>query len=265
MASSYSRGDATLNQSLNLKSYFSIGGSAYEPFQVRIVNIYDSDPTTGSPTAVASYTPTAVAGQAGWYEIEIPADIISSIGLWYDAWFFTWESGETETNEVQDFYVSRTSELNIINELRILLKDSHPQLDKRRYTSTELEIYLDNALLDINVTPPAFTNYTLDDWEADVPEWKGLILQGGMIFSMISEGIFQIGIEFNYNDNGISLNTNRSSRYQSLAQMMLQNYTKKLEAMKQQFWFQNLHPHAIISAPFGQKIRTYSPRQWRIR
>jgi hypothetical protein len=263
MATAYNRGNAVINQAINLKQIFKQRNILYNPYQVRLVEIYASDPREGSPSPIATYTPTQES--TGVFEIETASTIITSPGVYYDKFYFTWEEGETETNKVNDFYVSRSGAINLVGELRVLMRDTHPDTDKRKYTDTELEIYLQDALLDINVTPPAFTAFTLDDWEATVPEWKGLILQGGMFFALVSEGIFQIGIEFTYNDNGISINTNKSSRLQSMASMLINRYDKLKESMKKQYWMQNTHPHATISAPLPIKFRTFSTRQFRYR
>lgn len=236
----------------------------YSPYNVRLVEIYETNPSIGSPTPIATYTPSEVS--TGVYSVEVASGVLTSSNhVYFDKWYFTWKEGETETDIVNDFYVARVNGVNLIGELRILLKDRHPDHDKRRWTDFELEICLENALLDLNVQPPAFTDFTLDDWEDNVPYWKGLIIQGGMIFALINEGIFQIGVEFTYSDQGISINTSKSAKYQSMANMMLQSYQNKKEKMKQQYWFDNSKPRALVTHPLPFSIRTFSSRQWRVR
>ena len=263
MASSYDRGNAIINQAINLKQLFRQRNILYNPYQVRLVEIYASDPREGSPSPIATYTPTQES--TGVYEIDTASTLITSTGVYFDKFYFTWVEGETETSKVNDFYVSREGSINLVDELRTLLKDRHPDTDKRRFTDFELAIYLEDALLDINVTPPGFTNYTLDDWEASVPYWKGLILQGGMFFALVSEGVFQIGIEFSYNDNGISLNTTKSTKILSMATMIISRYDKLKESMKKQYWFENTSPRVMISAPLSVSFRSFSSRMFRYR
>ncbi len=204
-----------------------------------------------------------------YYEYDLPDD--ANVGYWSYTWDFLVngqllpEGERTETFEVVpagsvSFVVSA-----LVDDLRILLKDTHPDENKRRYKDEELKLYLEQALLDINVQPPAFTDFTLDDYYNYVPEWKGLIIKGGMVFALISEGIFQIGIEFNYSDNGININTDKSGKYQTMSNMILMNYQAQKEDVKKQYMMKTIKPRALLSAPLSIKVRTMSPRQWRYR
>jgi hypothetical protein len=267
MTCAYDRNNAVIDLCCTLKNSFSIGNLAYTPYQVRTVEIYDSDPRVGSPTAIASYTPTLDSSTDYYvtYKAEIIAGVLDKAQIFWDKWYFVWESGETETSVVNDFNVSRVGEINLITKLRYRLKDNHPDLNKRHWNDTELEMFLEDAILDLNIQPPAFTDFSLDDWEANVPNWKGLIIEGGVIFSLIAQGIFNIGIEFSYNDNGISVSTSRSANYQSMANMILQSYAKKKERMKQQLYMNSTFPRALLSSPLTKTFRVMHSRIWRYR
>lgn len=97
-------------------------------------------------------------------------------------------------------------ERELVNKLRVLLKDIPDDVYRslstlveeqrgERWTDMQLLIYLQQAIADINAEP-AHTYFTLND--APVA-WEACILQGGMVFSLIAEGILQVGKQiFNY-------------------------------------------------------------------
>ncbi|MDD5589368.1 MAG: hypothetical protein PHP92_04910 [Candidatus Nanoarchaeia archaeon] len=261
----YSRALAVTGQAIELICEFRYddSGLLFDPAEVISVQILDENQTT----VLETITTIQKLG-VGIYKVVTDPTYNTTSRLLYDKWGFKKNVGGTIEYGLLYTLVhtsSTVTNLTLINKLRILLKDSHPQVDKRRYTDLELELYLDNALLDINVCPPAFTDYTLTNYETYVPSWQALILQGGIVFSLISEGIFQIGIEFDYNDNGISISTSRSGKYQAMAQMILNTYQTKKELMKKQYWFQTSYPRALLSCPLPYKIRALSPCALRLR
>jgi len=262
------REDAIINEQLDLRIMFRYddSGVLFDPYQIRQVEILDTDATTVLET-ITNITRLGV----GEYQIITDSSWNTVSRLVYDKWYFTKSSGLSEDVALEDTFIKslnisvEASINNLINDLRVLLKDTHPDYTKRRFTDNELRLYLEQALLDINVQPPAFTDFTLFDYEDNVPEWRGLITQGGMIFALISEGVFQIGLEFNYSDNGISINTDKSGKYQNMANMLLQNYQNYKKSIKQQYWFQSSKPRALLSVPIPMRIRSYAPRMWRVR
>lgn len=107
----YNRGNATKNKSCTLSIVIKRGGLLYNPYEVRLVELYDSDPTVGSPSVVASYAPTNQS--QGVFSVTVPNNILNSVGLWYDRWHFTWDAGEEEIDVDQSFYVSSVDYLAI--------------------------------------------------------------------------------------------------------------------------------------------------------
>lgn len=157
-------------------------------------------------------------------------------------------------------------EYELINKLRYLLKDlpddTYRSLNTlveeqrgERWSDQQLHIYLTQAASDINAEPP-HTTYNL----VGIPlSWEGCILTGGMIFALIAESILQVGENFSYSDNGISLNINLQQGYQSVAQMMLAGYTQLKKDIKRA-----MRPQAagVKSSPNAVRVRSYAPRQW---
>jgi len=257
----YNRGNAVYNQPVTLKTTFRIEGIVYDPYEVRTVEIYNANPDESSP--VTSYTPTKES--TGVYYITIPANILSTITTWYDKVYFTWKSGETETNVLQDFYVSSASVSTMLVELRRRLGDVHPSSTKKKWTDSELGTFIENAFWDFNSTPPGFTAYTPENFEASVPQFRGIFLEGALIFALINIGIIEVGKTFSYSNAGISLNIDRSGKYNSIAQMLMQSYQSKKEDIKKQHWMENTAPSIILSEQLSMRIRTMSPHQTLIR
>ncbi len=167
-------------------------------------------------------------------------------------------------SSVKTIYTKREYEL--INKLRHLLKDlpddAYRSLNTlveeqrgERWTDQQLHIYLSQAMSDLNAEPP----HTAYDLMGLPLSWEGCILVGGMIFALIAESILQVGENFSYSDNGISLNINLQQGYQGIAQMMLQNYTQLKKDIKRA-----MRPVAsgVKSSPAAVRIRSYAPRQW---
>ena len=108
----------------------------------------------------------------------------------------------TILESVNDFsehtYTDREREL--IHRLRVMLKDLPDQTlhslntlveEQRgeRWSDMVLFTYLQQATADINAEP-ASTGFDLNNF----PEpWTACIINGGMIFSLIAEGILQVG------------------------------------------------------------------------
>jgi hypothetical protein len=251
------------------------------------LDIYVYDYPGGTLTDVDGYPPTppTVAVYDKWgtkvneglaerlsvgiYQYTYLLSTTAAKGVWKYVWSFAVggvglpEADRTEEFKVED--ASCVTLLEIRADLRLKLKDNHPDYTKRKFTDLELQSYIQNALWDINATPPSFTYFTIGDWEANVPEWKGLIVQGAMIFALIAQGVFEIGKEFSYSDNGISITIDRSSKYQSMANLLLTRYDKMKENVKKAYFMRVTIPRVIVSGQLDRKIRTYAPSQWRIR
>lgn len=157
-------------------------------------------------------------------------------------------------------------ERELLHILRTMLKDFDHDVYRslntlieeqrgERWSDAQLLIYLNQAVSDINAEPP-HTIYDLSNF----PEaYKSCVINGAVIFALIGESIIQVGEQFSYSDNGISLSINQASGYQSLAQMLLSGYTQMKKDIKRA-----MRPSAagLKSSPAPVKIRSYSPRQW---
>jgi hypothetical protein len=208
---------------------------------------------------------------AGYFQFSYQLENDALTGYWAFEWVFKVAGAiETKNYRTERFLVSNPGSAsyqidNLANILRLRLKDNHPDYRKQRWTDEELFTFIQNGLWDINVTPPATTYFFMDDYYDSVPEWKSLIIDGALIFALQAQGIFEIGKEFSYSDNGISITIDRSNKYFSIFNTLTQMYMKSKELVKKQYFMKTLNPHVIKSGELEQRLRTYAPSQYRIR
>ena len=177
----------------------------------------------------------------------------------------------TILDSVNDYYEQPLTdrERMLVNRLRIMLKDLPEDVMRslntlveshrgERWSDYMLLGYLQQGIADINAEP-ALTIFDLNDYP---DAWTACVISGGIIYSLIAEGILQNGEQFSYSDNGISLQINLAQGYQSMAQMLLGGYTQLKKDIKRA-----MRPHAaaIKSAPAPVRIRSYAPRMWTYR
>lgn len=155
-------------------------------------------------------------------------------------------------------------ERKYVNDLRILLKDvpleNYTYLNTlveddyhEHWTDPQLLVFLTQSLNDINSEPP-LTGYNFNLFPQ---AWRGTVMNGGLIYALIAEGILSNSSQFSYSDNGISLQVNLTQGYTSIAQMLLQSYHQSISNIKR-----SMRPmgSAVIDGAPPARIRSYAPR-----
>jgi hypothetical protein len=257
---------------LQITIYNFNGGQIVDPDQyptsTPTVTIYDS----GS-NVIVSGVPTIRLGTGVYaYNYNIPATGPS--GEWRAEWYFTIggflpdAGNRTEYFKVVEPGLIQYDLDNLVNVLRVRLKDTHPDYHKQRWVDAELKTFLENALWDINVSPPETTYFMYEGTTAYynfVPDWKGLIMEGAVIFSLIAQGIFEMGKEFSFSDNGISITLDRAGKYQSMAAMLFTSYENKKADVKKNYSLNSVRPMSIISDDLTAKFAALAPMSYRFR
>jgi len=83
----------------------------------------------------------------------------------------------------------------------------------------ELLVYLQTALTDWNAKPPETESLcTLDALCAHKPVWTGYIMTRAMFYALYALAINWVADEFDYSIGGISLNIDKSSKYEQMKQ-----------------------------------------------
>lgn len=224
---------------------------------------------TNGDTVQAAQLATRISKGNYSFTYDIPQNALT--GYWGIEWMFTVAGVVLPTNDrTERFSVSLPGTAtyhvdNLVNILRLRLKDNHPDYRKQRWTDEELQTFIQNSLWDLNSHPPSTTYFFVDNYFESVPDWKALIIDGAIIFALIAQGIFEIGKEFSYSDNGISITIDRSSKYQSFYNALAQAYEARKDKVKKNYFMKALIPNVIKSGELEQRLRTYAPSQYRIR
>lgn len=128
------------------------------------------------------------------------------------------------------------NELDLIRSLRILLRDNNPARNYRFappageesvngqtrvfgyvWEDYELLEFLRTSLDSVNMYPPQTFFSTLDELITNQRSWRTLLLTGAMHDALVAVAANWVLEEFGYSIGGVSLDLEKSSKYQSLA------------------------------------------------
>ena len=114
--------------------------------------------------------------------------------------------------------------LGYIELFRGCISDSDPDKNIingkiQQYTDDQIIFFFNRALKDLNSGSPK-CSYSLFNFPDD-----DLLMDGAMIFTLISEGILQLRNQVSYSDSGLSINLfDKTAGYQGWAGFLLQQY-----------------------------------------
>lgn len=221
--------------------------------------LYYEDPIAGN-VLIGSATRTPVNPSTGEYyaAIQIPPTAVA--GNYNIRWTFQEYASSTPQTVVQEWQVVSTSSAlavtytaqsaQMIQSLRTMIRDLRPdstyrfrppeysgsvgnfnQVFGQIWKDDELYEYLSRAVDWFNMFPPETADLkTVDDVVNRKPVWRTAILYSAISMAMFALQSNWSADEFDYNIGGISLNLERSSKYQSLAENAEQMFDKATEA-----------------------------------
>lgn len=256
MAVAFQRGSTTGPNDLNITVRDS-GGNLIDPFKL-FYAVYDA--TTGVEVLIGDLVNAPVHVSLGQYyaQVNIPAD--ANIGDWRIRWTIQETAADPVYQSVQEFNVvgdctitSVTGDANmdaLIYSLRILLRDNNPDRNYhfRSPTSTkfiqgqtqvfgfiwedeELLEYLTWAVDDFNSRPPV-TDLTFSGLWSSERRWRTSILIRAAAFACFAIAMNWVADEFSYSISGVSLDIEKSSKYQAMKDEFINEYDKLVEANK---------------------------------
>ncbi len=142
-------------------------------------------------------------------------------------------------------------EADCIRRLRILLRDNNPDRNYhfrppahedtvRQFNRVfgyiwqdgELDEFIQRSLDEIIAAPPRTPFANVDSMVAYRREWTTLLLTGAMWYALHALQINWIADEFDYSIGGVSLNLEKSSKYEAAAQSAQEQFDKQLEKAK---------------------------------
>lgn len=221
--------------------------------------IYDF--TTGLEVLVGSNQRTPLNPTVGEYYASIVIPLDANLGEYRIRWAIRELIGGPLQTVVQEFSVQdrdmvmptcfTPTQTDLIRRLRMVLRDQNPaKFYKFRppahedtvdqfsrvfgyiWEDAELLEYLDRSLDMIAASPPRTPFNNIDQMTQIRPEWRTLLITGGMFWALQALQINWTADEFSYSIGGISLDLDKSSKYDTLKQGASDQFDKQLEKAK---------------------------------
>ena len=256
MAVAFQRGSTTGAADLNI-TIRDVGGSLIDPYRLEYA-IFDA--TTGTEILIGSPVTLPARISLGMYyaSVTIPAD--ANIGVWRIRWTVQEMAADPVYQSVQEFQVvgsnviaSFTGDANVdalIHSLRIILRDNNPDRNYRFrppasekfiqgqtqvfgfiWEDEELLEYIYMAIDDFNGRPPT-TGITMPNLWSGERRWRTTIILRAASFACFAIAMNWISEEFFYSISGVSLDIEKSSKYQSMKDEYINEYDKLVEQNK---------------------------------
>jgi hypothetical protein len=256
MAVAFIRGTTTGSSDLTITVRNS-GGTLIDPYRIEYA-IFDY--TTGIEILMGSpvNTPAQISTGNYYASVNIPAD--SKIGVWRIRWTVQEYSTDPVYQSVQEFQVlgdttipSFTGDINtdkLIYSLRIMLRDNNPDRNYRflppaseKYIQGQTQVfgfiwedeelleYIYMAIDDFNSRPPT-SDIGLSNLSSSERRWRTTIILRAAAFACFAIAMNWIANEFTYSISGVSLDIDKSSKYQALKDEYISEYDKLVEQNK---------------------------------
>lgn len=252
MSVAFMRGSTTGPSDLSITVRDS-GGNLIDPYRLQYA-VFDA--TTGIEVLIGSPVNDPVRVSLGLYYAQITIAADANVGDWRIRWTIQETAIDPVYQSVQQFNVvgdSFTGDANLdamVHSLRILLRDNNPDRNYRFrppesskfiqgqtqvfgfvWEDEELLEYLTWAVDDFNSRPPV-TGINMPDLWGNERRWRTTILLRAAAFACFAIAMNWIVDEFSYSISGVSLDIEKSSKYQAMKDQYIAEYDKLVEANK---------------------------------
>lgn len=261
MSVAFYKGQVLGREDLNI--YFA--NASGRPVNAAEISYAIYDFTTGMEALVGVPRRVAANPSMGEYYASIIIPLDANIGNYRIRWTFRESVAAPIQQVLQEFEVidKVTSvgaatvagitaiESDMIRRLRILLRDNNPDRNYhfrppaheetvRQFNrvfgniweDSDLQEYVERSLDMISATPPRTPFTNIDSMVARYPEWRTLLLTGAMMFAANALRFNWITDEFSYSIGGISLDLEKSSKYESAYQAASELFDKQVDKAK---------------------------------
>lgn len=258
MGTSFLRGQQLGRSDLNIF----LTNSSGHPVNAAEISYAIYDNTTNQEVLVGPLRRIPVNASIGEYFVSLIIPLDANLGDYRVRWSMREMVGGPLQSVVQPFTVQdrevampsyfSTYQLELIRSLRTALRDNNPDRNYKFrppaheetvdqfskvfgyiWEDDELAQYLDFALDMISASPPRTPFNNVDHLMQTRREWKSLLLWGAQIWAINALQANWIADEFDYSIGGVSLNLEKSSKYESLKQGASDQFDKQLERAKQ--------------------------------
>lgn len=211
-----------------------------------------------SEVLIGAASRTPVNPQVGEYYAALFVPPSATVGTYRIRWSFKRSSGDTTATVVMGFTVIQksaslvtysASEQEMINSIRILIRDQNPdkfyhfrppehegrigqynRVFGQIWEDAEISEYLKRALDWWNMAPPETEGLsTIDRLVASKPVWRMSITMGAVYWAMFAMSVNWVADEFGYSIGGISLDIDKSAKYESLKSNVEGQWAKLVE------------------------------------
>ncbi len=256
MAVAFQRGSTTGPADLNI-TIRDTGGNLIDPFRLEYA-VFDN--STGTEVLIGSPVNNPVKISTGQYYASVTVAADANIGVWVIRWTIQEMAADPVYQSVQEFQVvgsnviaSFTGDANqdaLIHSLRIILRDNNPDRNYRFrppasekfiqgqtqvfgfiWEDEELLEYIYMAIDDFNSRPPV-TGIAMHNLWSSERRWRTTIILRAAAFACFAISMNWIADEFNYSISGVSLDIEKSSKYQSMKDEYINEYDKLVEQNK---------------------------------
>jgi len=267
MGTTFYRGQQLGRNDLNIF----LVNAANSPVNAAEISYALYDFTTGSEALVGVPQRTPANPSLGEYFASIIVPLDANLGDYRIRWTFREIVGGQVQQVVQEFSVIDKAglstpsasmitgdaanatfiELDLMARLRILMRDNNPDRNYHFrppahegtvqqfnrvfgyiWEDVELHEYILRSLDMISAAPPRTPFASIDQMVQFYPDWRTLLLTGAMVHALQALRINWIADEFNYSIGGVSLDLEKSSKYEAAYQSAADQFDKQLEKSK---------------------------------
>ncbi len=149
----------------------------------------------------------------------------------------------------------------LVDELRRSLKDNPSDPRVRRWDDDDLWLALRQGMSRVN-SIPMNTNFNFDTMPEDLYNY---VIVAARLAALRQQASLEAAKEMTMGIGGASLSVNRAGVYGSLISTEETAFATEIKSIKLNFTMRTVHGEGLLSATMPFKIRTYAPRQYRVR
>jgi hypothetical protein len=219
------------------------------------------DFTTGREVLLGVPRRSPANPEVGKYYASIIIPLDANVGSYRVRWTFKETFGGPIHQAIQEFDVIDKSglavakfndiEMDLVRRLRTVLRDARPDRDYHFrppaheetvgqfnrvfghiWVEEELLQFLEMSMDAIIAAPPRTPFQSISTMSQWKPEWRTLLLTGAANYALLAMMISWIADEFSYSIGGVSLDIDKSSKYEAAANNFKDLFDSQLERAK---------------------------------
>lgn len=160
-------------------------------------------------------------------------------------------TGEEPQSVVKNIRWVTPAIFRMIPELRLYIDKARKASNKTiAFNPIDCAEYIQLSLYDFNSTPPT-TDIALELFDGSLRVYREAIVMGAILQALVAQGLLAVDQDFQYNDNGISLAIDHSSKLMSWYTTLLQTYVAKKRLLKLNFFAPTVLARTVIGQAFA--------------